>query len=180
MMMKKVPGFCTHSEEIAKKYNIDTEILRNEKDQRKYLKDCVIEYEKVNLLKELLCGSKTDRITLNYCYSGKMMNYLYDLPFPQGRIIFVFRCRMFPTRVNFPERWTSDLGCIFCTQLDTDEHLFNCWGYMDICEGINIDSSIFYTLDAGIEELCDYANVLSKIYERLELMQSDSDLSLGL
>ena len=177
MMMKKVPGFCTHSEEIAQKYNIDIEILRKEKDQRKFLKDRVIEHEKVNLLKELLCGSKTDRITLNYCYSGNMMKYLYDLPFPQGRIIFVFRCRMFPTRVNFPERWTSDLGCIFCTQLDTDEHLFNCWGYMDLCEGVNIDSNIFYTLDAGIEELCEYANVLLKIHERLELMQNDSDLS---
>ena len=171
MIEKKVPGYCTHSTAISKKYHIDMDKLRKEKDKRRYVKEKVIKYEKEFLLKELLCGSKTDRITMNYSYNGSMLQYLSELPFPQGRIIFIFRCRMFPTRVNFPGRWTEDLKCMFCSELDTDEHLFHCWGYGDLHESVEIDYNVFFTLDVGVDELYEYANILIKIYARLELLQ---------
>ena len=83
---------------------------------------------------------------------------------------------MFPTRVNFPERWTTDLNCLYCCCMDTDEHLLTCWGYVDIVEGCEIEPSIFYNLEAPLEVLSRGAQVLEKIYDRLLLAQNDSDM----
>ena len=105
-----------------------------------------------------------------------MLPYLCELPFVQSRIIFVFSCRMFPTRVNFPERWNEELKCVFCKDLDTDEHLFTCWGYLDIIGGDHIDVSMFYNLNTTNDELSRGADILIKIYDRLEIAQNDSEL----
>ena len=60
---------------------------------------------------------------------------------------------------------------MFCSELDTDEHLFHCWGYGDLHESVEIDYNVFFTLDVGMDELYEYANILIKIYARLELLQ---------
>ncbi len=176
MMTYSVPGYCTHVEEVVHKFQIHFDALKDVKDKREHVQMKVIEFEKTDLLRALLCGSKTDAITLNYKYDGSMLPYLHKLPFIQGRIIFIFRCRMFPTRVNFPERWSENLQCVFCKDHDTDEHLFSCWGYFDILDGINIDYTMFYHLNASIDELGRGADILLRIYERLECAQNDSDL----
>jgi hypothetical protein len=88
----------------------------------------------------------------------------------------VFRSRMFPTRVNFPERWADDLLCVYCKSLDTDVHLLSCWGYMDITEdSTDIDPSIFYSLEASKSELSRGAKILLRIHERLVIVQGDKD-----
>ena len=133
----------------------------------------MIEYEKDALMQSMLTGSKTDAILMNYVYNGKMMTYLHNLPFTEGRIIFVFRCWMFPTRVNFPERWTTNLNCIYCNRLDTDEHLFSCWGYIDIFWGVNMDFTMF---NVPMEVLSGGAMILNRIYERLSIAQNDRDM----
>ena len=176
MMQKKVPGYCTQLLDLLTKYQITIADMQVCIDQRKMLKKVVVEHEKKILFESMMEGSKTDAMITNYLYSGKMLHYLSDLPFSEGRIIFMFRCRMFPTRVNFPERWTSDLKCVYCCCLDTDEHLFTCWGYVDITEGCNIDPSVFYGLEATMDVLSRGAQVLEKIHDRLLLAQNDSDL----
>ena len=69
------------------------------KDVRQLVKSKVIEYTKGVLLKSLLKGSKCDGITLNFPYNGSMLPYLSELEYEKSRIIFMFRSRMFPTRV---------------------------------------------------------------------------------
>ncbi len=176
MMSKSVPGYCSHVDEVLNKFQITIDNLKNIEDKRKAMQLKVIEYEKEELLRSMLCGSKTDAITFNYKYNGAMLPYLCELPFVQSRIIFVFRCRMFPTRVNFPERWNEELKCVFCKDLDTDEHLFTCWGYLDIIGGDHIDVSMFYNLNTTNDELSRGADILIKIYDRLEIAQNDSEL----
>ena len=83
---------------------------------------------------------------------------------------------MFPTRVNFAGRWASDLNCVYCGKMDTDEHLFTCWGFTDLLEGENIHHEHFYKLDVPMEVLSVGARVLKKIYERLLLVQEDKDM----
>ena len=148
----------------------------NRKKRRAFVKGRIIECEKKKLFESMMLGSKTDIMLSNYCYDGKMKTYLADLPFLESRIIFMFRCRMFPTRVNFPERWTSDLNCVYCGNLDTDEHLFTCWGFLDICQDVNIDHKMFYKLDVSMDELRSASKVLMKIYDRLLNVQNDKDL----
>ena len=179
MLDKKVPGFCTQVIDLLKKYEITIQGLLqvvNRKKRRAFVKEKIVEYEKKKLFKSMMLGSKTDIMLANYCYDGKMKTYLADLPFLEGRIIFMFRCRMFPTRVNFPERWTSDLNCVYCGNLDTDEHLFTCWGFLDICQDVNIDHNMFYKLDVSLDALRSASQVLIKMYDRLLNAQNDKDL----
>ena len=128
------------------------------------------------LFQDMMLGSKTDAMATNFCYNGKMMGYLCDLPFESARIIFMFRSRMFPTRVNFPERWSDNKNCIYCGKMDTDEHLFKCWGFVDITVNSEVDFNMFYKLDATVEELVKGAEVLQSIFERLSLAQEDKDM----
>ena len=93
----------------------------------------------------------------NFKFSGKMLDYLSNLSFAEGRIIFMFRSRMFPTRVNYPDRWSTSLNCTYCSLRDTDEHLFSCWGYLDLVN--NIDYSMFHRLDVSMEKLGEYEYV---------------------
>ena len=124
MMQKRVPGYCTQLLDLLTKYGITMADMRVCNDQRKMLKAILVEYEKKALFKLMMEGSKTDAMITNYSYDGKMLAYLSDLPFSEGRIIFMFRCRMFPTRVNFPERWSTDLKCVYCCCQDTDGRSF--------------------------------------------------------
>ena len=176
MLEKKVPGYCSHVIELIEKYNISFDELGGVKDLREFVKSKVIEYTKGELLLSLLKGSKCDSITLNFCYNGDVLPYLSELEYEQSRIIFMFRSRMFPTRVNFPERWANNLLCVYCNNLDTDVHLLSCWGYMDITgESAVIDPYIFYTLKSDKSELSRGAKILLRIHKRLTIVQDDKD-----
>ena len=88
----------------------------------------------------------------------------------------MLRARMFPTRVNFPNRWSASKNCVYCTQLDTDEHLFQCSGYSDITVGKDVAFEMFFVLAASNEELSKGANVLMRILERLQLINEDKEM----
>ena len=176
MIDKEVPGYCSHVLGILKKYNIDLHELRTIADPRAVVRKIIVDFEKSELLKKMMMSTKTDAMAVNYAFDGKMKSYLRDLPFPEGRMVFVFRSRMFPTRVNFPQRWSKDRKCIFCRKLDTDEHLFLCWGYRDFVEGESVRYEMFYKLDADADELGRGARVLQKIYDRLIMVQEDKDM----
>ena len=143
MLMKEVPGYCSQLTAILQKYQLSLGDLEDVPKPREMCKEKIVQYEKVMLQQSMMTASKTDAILLNFAFDGKMMKYLQELPFLEGRIIFMFRCRMFPTRVNFPERWSSELKCIFCSCMDTDEHLFSCLGYLDIMKDQQIDPTMF-------------------------------------
>ena len=176
MLMKEVPGYCSQLTAILQKYQLSLGDLEDVPKPREMCKEKIVQYEKVMLQQSMMTASKTDAILLNFAFDGKMMKYLQELPFLEGRIIFMFRCRMFPTRVNFPERWSSELKCIFCSCMDTDEHLFSCLGYLDIMKDQQIDPTMFYTLDVSMTLLSSGAKILLMIYERLKNFQEDSDM----
>ena len=178
MMEKEVPGYCSHVHSVLRKFGVSLESLQDRGDKRDVMKKILVEYEKKQLLQSMLKGSKSDNVLMNFNYDGKMLWYLRELPFVKARIVFMFRARMFLTRVNFQERWTTSKNCMFCGILDTDEHLFTCWGYMDLLDGMVIDHNMFYNLkDVSKSELSDAADVLLKIYRRLEICQGDKDFS---
>ena len=176
MMLKEVPGYCSHTKVLLKKYDTSLEQMHIVDNKRKFMKAKVVGYEYEMLIKSMMKGSKTDALVMNYKYDGKMKTYLHDLPFKQSRIIFIFRSRMFPTRVNFPKRWSASLNCIYCDRLDTDEHLFECWGYVDILDGVSIDYRMFYHLNVNMELLGCGASTLERMFERLSDAQKDKDL----
>ena len=60
--------------------------------------------------------------------------------------------------------------------METDEHLFTCFGYLDIIKEQQIDYRMFYTLDVPMTLLSSGAKVLIMIYERLSSFQEDSDM----
>ena len=84
---------------------------------------------------------------------------------------------MLPTRVNFPDRWANDLLCVYCKRLDTDAHLFTCWGYLDITGTSTVERSMFYHLNATKEELSEGAKILIRIHDRLVIAQGDNNLN---
>ena len=69
-----------------------------------------------------------------FVYNGSMMKYLRELNFNEARAIFMARYRMWPTKENFPGRWSGVL-CNVCGLKDTDQHVFSCPGYADIIQG---------------------------------------------
>ena len=85
---------------------------------------------------------------------------------------------MFPTKCNFPNRWSVSKLCGFCLRLDTDEHLFHCCGYMDIHQN-KLDHKIFWSVDSDMEELQVGAQILLKIHERLLVINEDGDINSG-
>ena len=124
-------------------------------------------------------SSKTDILLLSFSFDRQMKRYLYELPFPEARIIFMFRCRMFPTQTNFPGRWSTNSMCRMCRQLDTDEHLFTCAGYADIVSGSGATfTSVFGVEELSMEQLSVMAKVLLLIHERLVVVNEDKDLMI--
>ena len=50
----------------------------------------------------MLLESKSDRLLLhNFNFDGQPKRYLVELSFVEARVIFMLRCRMFPTKNNF-------------------------------------------------------------------------------
>ena len=177
MMEKRVPGFCTTLEESLQLLGInDISELCHGKNKRKFLKDSMVELQKKRIVEEMSKGSKTDHFLNNFSYNGYMKNYLLKLPYEEARIIFMWRARMFPTKCNFPNRWSKSKLCGFCLQLDTDEHLLNCCGYVDIHQN-NLDHQTFWSVDNDLEELHVGAQILLKIHERLLVVNEDGDVT---
>ena len=174
MIEKQVPGFCTQLSDVLIKYGVSLEDLAGINNKRDVVRRKILACEKVALKESMLLGSKTDNMLANFKFSGKMLDYLSNLSFAEGRIIFMFRSRMFPTRVNYLDRLSTSLNCKYCSLRDTDEHLFSCWGYLDLVN--NIDYSMFHRLDVSMEKLSAGAKVLLKMYERLSGVQDDKDM----
>ena len=124
LIEKEVPGFCTQLRDILMKYETSLEDMAGVNNKREVVRGKNLDSEKVLLQQSMLMGSKTDQMLAKFQFNGKMLDYLKDLSFVEGRIVFMFRSRMFPTRVNYPNRWTS-LNCQYCSLRDTDKHLFS-------------------------------------------------------
>ena len=169
-----VPGFCSLVDEALHLFGIDDIAYFDEIDnERKELKKMLIETQHKRLIETMMTGSKTDALLLNFSYDGCMKEYLMKLSFHEARMVFMLRARMFPTKVNFPSRWSSSLLCNYCCEKETDEHLFWCCGYIDIHRG-EIDYGSFIRLNCNMDVLREAARILIKIYDRL--LQTNGDL----
>lgn len=178
MIRKKVPGFCTTLADDMEKIGIDNlEMLKAMADERKIVKDMLVEVQRRRLVEDMTKGSKTDAMLLNFSFDGKMKEYLMQLTFPEARIIFLFRSRMFPTKSNFPKRWSKSKLCTFCCEVETDEHLLMCCGYMDIHRCVWRHDT-FMKLECDIEYLSAGAKVLIGIHDRLLQINEDNDVKV--
>ena len=177
LMEKEVPGFCTSLRESLNLLGLSniTEI-DNVSDKRKHLKKLIVNIQRTRVVEEMLVVSKTDRMLMNVNYDGQMKGYLLKLPFEEARIIFLWRCRMFPTKCNYPNRWSTSKLCNFCCMMDTDEHLLSCCGFMDIHQ-YQINGLLFMNVNGDMNELSFGAKILLKIHERLLLINEDKDIN---
>ena len=128
------------------------------------------------MIERMMKATKTDKILLNFSFDGKTKQYLQQLPFKEARIIFMLRARMFPTKCNFPKRWSSSSLCTFCCGIETDEHLFKCPGYRDIHRDA-WDHELFMKL-GDVDVLSEGAKMLLAVYERLLEINEDDDVKV--
>ena len=105
-----------------------------------------------------------------------MKKYLKVLPFKDAKVLFQYRTRMFPTKDNFKERFSKSLLCNYCCNVETDVHLFECCGYMDLVNG-EVDHKTLMSLDCDDDTLQKYASILSKVYTRLSDSKEDKELN---
>ena len=173
MLMKDIPGFCMQVKEVAKHFDTSFEELVDKRNVRVFLKKKIIEIQGKVLFKKMIAEVKTGGILLNFQFNGKMMKYLTELPFENARIVFMFRAKMFKTKVNYKTNW-DDLACMHCGQLDTDEHLFKCSGYSDLITN-DVHYAMFFILTVDTDVLNKGADVLLKIYKRLELFKGNNE-----
>ena len=175
MLAKKISGFCTDLIDALKKFNLDDddEVFEKEgKKIREQLKKKIVVMQGQKLGKKMLLEAKSDRLLLHdFSFDGKPKRYLIELPFVEARVIFMLRCRMFPTKDNFHGRWGTGSECRYCNGcIETDLHLFSCAGYRDLLEGIKFE--MFMTLNVTMEELSRGARSLLKVKERLEVVNN--------
>ena len=84
------------------------------------------------LFQRMAVTSKVDKILLSgFQFDRKIKTYIVELDFEEARAVFMVRCRMLPSKSNFPGRW-SGANCDVCGMEDTDAHLFHCPGYEDL------------------------------------------------
>ena len=176
MLEKDVPGFCRAVRKGMEEFGVDLEMFEGVIDRRKKMKDIVVQIQSRLLVERMSLASKTDKMLLGFSFDGKVKDYLLELPFQEARIIFMFRSRMFPTRTNFPNRWSTSLKCKYCCNLDTDEHLFKCCGYADLIGEVGVTADCFFLLDQiEMDKLSTAAQVLLKIHRRMEAANDDKD-----
>ena len=178
MMKMKVPGFCSALDESLQMLGVETiDNLEQETDKRQALKKLAVEVQRKRIIEEMMNGSKTDKMLLNFNYDGHVKNYLTALPFDEARIIFMWRSRMFPTKCNYPNRWSSSKLCNFCCRLDTDDHLLDCCGYMDIHHG-KVTPEVFWSVDCDdLDKLRSGARTIMEIFDRLVTINEDRDIN---
>ena len=176
MLEKDVPGFCQTVRKGMVEFGVDIGMFEGVIDRRKKMKDIVVQMQSRLLVERMSLASKTDNMLLGFSFDGKVKDYLLELPFQEARIVFMFRSRMFPTRTNFPNRWSKSLKCKYCCSLDTDEHLFQCCGYADLIGDVGVTADWFFVLDRiEMNELSTAAQVLLKIHKRMEAANEDKD-----
>ena len=133
----------------------------------------VIQLQSIELLSKMVISSKMDRVLVSgFSYDGSMMKYLAELDFLESRAIFISRYRMWPTKENYPGRWSGDL-CNICNRKDTDEHIFSCPGYMDLI-GEKFDYQVFWDRDVldDMVQLKEIAKIVLILVERMEYIQN--------
>ena len=174
MLVKKIPGFCVDLIDSMTKFNLQEgdEILEKDGKQiRKHLKKEIVAMQSQKLGKNMLLESKCDRLLLNdFNFDGKPKRYLTELPFNEARVIFMLRCKMFPTKNNFQGRWDNKSERRYCSCTETDLHLFSCGGYRDLLAGVRFEN--FMALNVSMEELARGAKALLKVKERLEMVNN--------
>ena len=175
MYDKKVPGFCSAVNDAMDMFNLKLNPI-NKNNRRDDLKTRIVEIQRKRLLKAMCISSKCDRMLLNFDFDGKMKRYLKVLPFKEAQIIFLYRARMFPTKDNFKGRWSTSCLCAYCCNTETDEHLFQCCGYMDIVDGA-VDHISLMKLNAKDDKLKVYAEVLLRVSARLLASREDKELN---
>ena len=179
LMVKNVHGFCQEVKEAIKLLKVDCfDELVKVKDIRKHLKKKLIKIQGNEIMRRMTLGSKTDELLLNnFQYNGKIKKYLVDLKFDEAKVIFLFRTRMFPTRANYPGRWSS-IDCKFCGNIDNDKHLFRCPGYVDLMSQ-DTNYEMFFKIDHfNVKEMEKAAKCLLKIKDRLEKIQDDEEVNI--
>ena len=178
MMAKGIPGFCTSLSAAMKAVGVENlDVLKGNANQRKVLKSMLVKVQRQRLVDDMMKASKTDSMLLNFSYDGYMKKYLIQLPFQEARMVFMLRARMFPTKCNFPKRWSQSNLCTFCCETETDEHLFTCCGFMDIHRN-NWNYDLFMALEAKMEILSEGARVLLAMHERLLEVNEDVDVGV--
>lgn len=171
MIQKKVPGFAREVMEISfDVFGTDIgKLVEFEGDLRRCLKEKLIELQRNKLMKQLMLLSKADNLLLkSFCFDGKRKSYL-DLPFHLARVVFMVRCRMLPTKENFPGRW-SGTTCTVCGRIDSDEHLFTCPGFMDLLDE-TVPLELFFSVDVELVVLKCAAEKMLKVVERLHVLK---------
>ena len=139
-----------------------------EGDIREVLKKKLIVIQEKRIREEMVVMPKTDSLLMNsFSFCGKKQKYL-ELPFHQARIIFMLTCRMILTKDNFPGRCNGTL-CNICRETDTDIHLFQCPGFVDLLQ--TVSPKVFFDVDANVEQLKDAADKMIKVNDRLKVVQ---------
>ena len=159
--------------DFLKKVKCGYDALKSESSVREVLKKKVIKLQSVQLLSRMIIGSKMDRVLVKgFSYDGSMKKYLTELNFQEARAIFMSRYRMWPTKENFPGRWSGE-NCNICGRRDTDEHIFTCPGYTDLINE-KFEYDVFWEQEClnDTMRLKAVAGSVIKIIERLEIIQS--------
>ena len=73
----------------------------------------------------------------------------------------MFRLKMYPIKMNFPDRWGQSKLCTFCCEVETYEHLFRCPGYLDLHKN-DLRYDTFMKIDCEMAILSKGAKVLLK------------------
>ena len=173
MLEKKVPGFCTELLEACEILGVSIDELVKVGNTREELKRKVIQIQSSQLMTRMVAGSKMDKVILSgFMFDGKMKRYLSELDFHQARAVFMIRYRMWPTKDNFPGRW-SGTSCNICGLRDTDEHVFSCPGYSDIVMG-KVQYSMFWdnVVLNDMDKLSKISTICVAVLERMEQIQN--------
>ena len=172
MLAKNVPGYCTELKEACDIFQVSLVDLQKVNNVREVLKRKVISMQAAELVKRMLLSSKMDNVLHSgHVYDGNMMKYLNELNFTEARAIFVSRYRMWPTKENFPGRWSGTM-CNICGSKDTDKHVFVCPGYSDILQG-KFQFDVFWDENVlcDMGKLKDIAKTVLQLIERMENIQ---------
>ena len=131
--------------------------------------NCMLVLEKKNSY--LILSYKADHLLLHsFSFDGKRKRYL-DLPFHLARVVFMVRCRMLPTKENFPGRWNGTC-CNVCGNTDTEEHLFTCPGFADLLDD-TVSLELFFSVEE-LDVLESAAEKMVKVVARLNVLQERS------
>ena len=106
------------------------------------------------------CKGNKKTMHLTY-HSIKRAEYLEKLEPNLARIVFKARVRMFDIKVNYKNKYSTDLSCPFCKmETETFDHLFEC--ISGLCCPSNLRSIQFsnFCNEASVENVRRITNFL--------------------